>query len=104
MDLDTYYMHCKAEKPIKKEAKVRSFGVDPNKKLEKEIEKGILKHKAVTKDDSKKIQKQRLIRGLTQKELAQKANVTVQKIIEIENGKAIHNPQLINKVQRILKL
>ena len=38
-----------------------------------------------------------------QKQLAQKINVTVAVINEIETGKAKHNPQVIQKLKRLLK-
>ena len=41
---------------------------------------------------------------MTQKDLAQKLNIPVKMINEIESGKAIHNPQVISKIKRILNI
>ena len=45
----------------------------------------------------------RLNKGMTQKDLAQKLNVQVKDINEIESGKAKHNPGLMNKINRVMK-
>ena len=48
--------------------------------------------------------KQRNLKKWTQKELANKINLSIQIINEIESGKAIYNHVHINKIKRILKI
>lgn len=52
---------------------------------------------------SQNIQQARQKSGMTRKELAQKVNQTMNVIADYENGKAIPNAQLINKMERVLK-
>ena len=63
-----------------------------------------LKHKPISTDLRMSIQKARCSAGLTQKELAQKINVSHQIISDIESGKAIYNGSHINKLKRFLKI
>ena len=51
----------------------------------------------------KDLQKKRLSKGYTQKDLAQKLNIPVKEINDIESGKAKHNPGLMGKINRIMK-
>ena len=48
--------------------------------------------------------KARCNQSLTQKQLAQKVNLSLQIISNIESGKAIYNHQHINKLKRFLKI
>ena len=73
-------------------------------KMDKKIEEGNLKHDKTPAELSKIIQQRRLNMGLTQKDLANKINVQVKVIIDIESGKAKKNPQLISKIKRILNI
>jgi len=73
-------------------------------KLFKKVEEDDLKHKKVSNELRTKIQQSRLSSKLTQKQLAQKCNFPVSVINDIETGKAIYNPQHINKLKRILKI
>ena len=57
----------------------------------------------VDKKISKNIQQARQAQKLTQKQLAQQVNQPVSVIQEYENGKAIPNAGLINKLERVLK-
>lgn len=50
------------------------------------------------------IQKARVANNLSQKELAQKINVTPKIIQSYENGTAIPDPQILQKLRRILKV
>jgi len=43
-------------------------------------------------------------KSLTQKELAQKMNEKPHVVQEYENGKAVPNSQVLNKIQRVLKI
>ena len=73
-------------------------------KLEKKAENDELKHNKITKELRIKIQQGRASKGLTQKQLANNVNLPLQKIQEIENGKAIYNHKDINKIKRYLSL
>jgi ribosome-binding protein aMBF1 (putative translation factor) len=72
-------------------------------KIEKQIEDGNLKHKKMDVSFGKELQKKRLGKGLTQKDLAQKLNIPAKDINDIEAGKAKHNPGLMNKINRTMK-
>ena len=72
--------------------------------IEKKADNDDLKHDKIPNDLRIKIQQGRSSRGLTQKQLANQINIPLQKITEIENGKAIYNAKDINKIKRFLKL
>ena len=72
-------------------------------KIEKKAENDELKHDKITKELRTKIQQGRASKGLTQKQLANNVNLPLQKITEIENGKAIYNHKDINRIKRYLK-
>ena len=73
-------------------------------KIEKKAENDELKHDKITKELRTKIQQGRASKGLTQKQLANNVNLPLQKITEIENGKAIYNHKDINRIKRYLKI
>tara|TARA_Y100001970_G_C14043988_1_gene755323 strand:+ start:527 stop:877 length:351 start_codon:yes stop_codon:yes gene_type:complete len=73
-------------------------------KIEKKIESGNLKHDMIPSEFGKIVQKKRLEKNMTQKDLAQKINIPVKIINEIECGKAKHNPQVVSKIKRILNI
>ena len=73
-------------------------------KLEKKADNDELKHNKITKELRTKIQQGRASKGLTQKQLANNVNLPLQKITEIENGKAIYNHKDINRIKRYLKI
>lgn len=70
------------------------------KKLEDSTEE--FKHNTVNQNLSKSITQARIAKKLTQKELATMINEKPQIIQEYESGKAIPNPQIINKLDRAL--
>ena len=72
--------------------------------IEKKADNDELKHKQLSTDLRISIQKARCSKNLTQKDLAQKINVSHQIISDIESGKAIYNEQHINKLKRFLKI
>ena len=72
--------------------------------IEKKAETGDLKHKQITKELRLEIQQARNSKGLTQKQLAQQCQLTVQIINDIESGKAIYNHNHIIKIKRSLKI
>ena len=73
-------------------------------KLHKQVEEDNLKHMKITNELRTKIIQSRASQKWKQKDLAQKCNLPVSVINDIESGKAIYNPQQINKIKRILKL
>lgn len=73
-------------------------------KIHKQVEKDELTHKKITPELKTKIIQARSSQKLKQKDLAQKCNLPFSVINEIESGKAIYNPQHINKIKRILKI
>ena len=73
-------------------------------KLMKKANNDELKHDKVPQDLRTKIIQKRASLKWKQKDLAQKCNFPVTVINEIESGKAIYNPQHINKIKRVLKL
>lgn len=68
-----------------------------SKKLDESLE---LKHNYVPHNISKEIQLLRQSKGLTIKELATKLNINKQELINIEQGKALYNKAMINKIKR----
>lgn len=72
--------------------------------IEKKADNDNLKHDKIPNDLRIKIQQARSSKGLTQKQLANQINIPLQKISEIENGKAIYNAKDINKIKRFLKI
>jgi ribosome-binding protein aMBF1 (putative translation factor) len=73
-------------------------------KLMKRADNDDLKHDKITLELMVKIQQGRASQKWTQKDLANRCNLPVTVINEIESGKAIYNPQQINKIKRILKI
>ena len=74
--------------------------VDPNKKMEKQIEEGNTKHKKCDQDFKKDFVNWRSSQNLTQRDVAQMFNVQTQVITKLENGQLNHNPQLISKIKK----
>lgn len=60
------------------------------------------KHSTVNRNLSQAIQQARLARQMTQKQLATAINEKPQVIQQYESGQAIPNPQVINKMERVL--
>lgn len=89
-------------------------GITPNKqsggvyaaKLERIVEDGDapLKLKLMDKKAVEAMKKGRSAKGLTQKQLAQQANIPENIIKNIEAGKEKHNAQYLQKIQRVLKV
>jgi len=106
-DWDVIYTRGNKELNKKKEKEKetkKSNTIIKENKLEKKINEGNLKHDKVKLDISKQIQQKRLEMGMTQKDLANKLNVPIKTIIEIESGKAKKNPQLVSKIKRNLNI
>lgn len=62
------------------------------------------KHKKIEHKHCQLIQKGRLAKKITQKQLAQKLNIDVNLISQYESGKAIPNRQILNKLSRELNI
>lgn len=92
-----------AERKKEKEIKKNAEKFAKENKIEKQIEDGNMKHKKMDTSFGKDLQKKRLSKGMTQKDLAQKLNIPLKDINDIESGKAKHNPGLMNKINRIMK-
>ena len=94
------YLHVnnqdKKEKVVKPKFQTTKNNIS-SKKLENSED---LKHIYVPKEVALDIQKRRQIKGLTVKELSQKLNMKPQDITSIEQGKALYNKVLINKILR----
>ena len=72
-------------------------------KLKESEENGNLSHKKMDLEFGKSLQKYRLSKNMTQKDIAQKLNISFKDINEIENGKMKHNGQLMGKIKRLMK-
>ena len=106
-DWETLYVHCKMQKPTNTTNK--GVSVKKNKsnnnerKMDKEIEEGKMKHKKVSEDLKTEFQKWRQSKGMTQKEVAVKLAVNHQIINKFEQGQLKHDPKLVGKVKRLMK-
>ena len=98
----------KSKQSISQEKKqsTKKISIEQQKdiKLHKQVEEDKIKHTKITQEIRTKIIQGRASQKWKQKDLAQKCNLPVSVINEIESGKAIYNPQQINKIKRILKL
>ena len=72
--------------------------------VEKKGDEGDLSQKKITLELRQSIMKGRSSKSLTQTQLATYINLPLQVISDIESGKALYNPQHINKIKRFLKL
>ena len=97
----TIYVKSNKQQDNKTHAQKSNF-YNPEKKLDKNIENGKMRTEKIDKDKSLSIQQKRQSKGLTQKDLANKLNIPVKTINEIESGKGNKNPQIINKINRYL--
>ena len=104
-DWKTLIIHNKKNNKVKNNNKNK---IDANTQklisIEKKADNDNLKHDKIPNDLRIKIQQARSSKGLTQKQLANQINIPLQKISEIESGKAIYNSKDINKIKRFLKL
>lgn len=102
-DWDVFIMNNKSKTKSKEENKTKEFVKSKDHKLEEQIEEGKLSHKKMDSNYGKELQKKRLSKGMTQKDLANKINVPFKMINEIESGKAKHNGPVMNKLNRIFQ-
>tara|TARA_B100000161_G_C33421973_1_gene355984 strand:- start:322 stop:639 length:318 start_codon:yes stop_codon:yes gene_type:complete len=101
-DWDTVYVTPKKtnqESGDKKKQYVKS----KEQKMNDAEEEGKLTHKKMDVNFGKTLQKYRLSQNMTQKDIAQKLNIPVKDINEIESGKMKHNGQLMGKIKRLMK-
>ena len=83
--------------------KSKQYVKSKEQKMNDAEEEGKLTHKKMDSEFGKTLQKYRLSQGLTQKDIAQKLNIPVKDINEIESGKMKHNGQLLGKIKRLMK-
>jgi ribosome-binding protein aMBF1 (putative translation factor) len=93
----------KIQNPPKTDDKKNNYVKSKESKLEEQVEEGKLSHKKMDSNYGKALQKKRLSKGMTQKDLAKRINVPFKMINEIESGKAKHNGQLMNKLNRVFQ-
>ena len=91
----------KEEKAKQNEYKVKK--INPEKKLDKKIEEGNLKHNKFNSEFIKKVIKYRTDNKLTQKQFANRLNIPQATISALESNKAIYDPKLNNKLKKIIK-
>jgi len=73
-------------------------------KLEKKVEDGELKHTMFTKEFTKALIKKRTELKMTQKQMANSLNISVQILSDIERNVAKYDSKLNNKIKRIYKI
>ena len=98
-DWDTVYV-----KPKKSHVddKKNQYVKSKEQKMNEKEEEGKLSHKKMDSEFGKTLQKYRLSQNMTQKDIAQKLNIPVKDINEIESGKMKHNGQLMGKIKRLM--
>jgi len=102
-DWDVFIMKNKSKSKLKEENKEKEYVKSKEHKIEEQIEEGKLSHKKMDVNYGKELQKKRLSKGMTQKDLANKINIPLKMINEIESGKAKHNGPVMNKLNRIFQ-
>ena len=101
-DWDTVYVTPKKTNQGSGDKK-KQYVKSKEQKMNEKEEEGKLTHKKMDVNFGKTLQKYRLSQGLTQKDIAQKLNIPVKDITEIESGKMKHNGQLMGKIKRLMK-
>lgn len=100
-DWDTVYITPK-KKNTQGDDKKKQYVKSKEQKLNEKEEQGKLVHKKMDAGFGKTLQKYRLSQNMTQKDIAQKLNIHVKDINEIESGKMKHNGQLMGKIKRLM--
>lgn len=85
----------------KNESKKNTPTISLETKLEKNVEDGNMRTKNIDKHKSINFQKKRMAKGFTQKQVANKLNVPIKIINDIESGKSKNNSQIINKLNKL---
>tara|TARA_B110000285_G_scaffold43460_1_gene48343 strand:- start:2606 stop:2929 length:324 start_codon:yes stop_codon:yes gene_type:complete len=103
-DWDTFIINNKSKSKVNEDgSKKKEFVKSKEHKFEEQIEEGKMSHKRMDAAYGKELQKKRLSRGMTQKDLANKINVPFKLINDIESGKAKHNGPVMNKLNRLFQ-
>jgi ribosome-binding protein aMBF1 (putative translation factor) len=100
-DWDTVYVTPK-KKNNQTEDKKKPYVKSKEQKMNEKEEEGKLSHKKMDSEFGKSLQKYRLSQNMTQKDIAQKLNIPVKDINEIESGKMKHNGVLMGKIKRLM--
>jgi len=98
-DWDTYYI---TPKKTSEEQNKKQYTKSKEKKMSEAEDEGKLSHKKMDINFGKALQKYRSSQNMTQKDIAQKLNIPVKDINEIESGKMKHNGQLMGKIKRLM--
>jgi len=109
-DWDPVIIRGKVDKTKEKEKYVKFFGQEiklpnknPGKSREQKLEETeIGTHKKIGKETGLTIQRARVSKKYTQKELANLINVSSDIISSYESGKAIPNHKIMQKLRRVL--
>ena len=102
-DWDTIYIKPKkSDNNNQGSNKSKQSGKSKEQKMSEAEEEGKLTHKKMDLEFGKTLQKYRLSQNMTQKDIAQKLNIPVKDINEIESGKMKHNGQLMGKIKRLI--
>lgn len=79
--------------------KVKKVNIE--KKLDKKINEGNVKHDKYSLEFIKNLKNYRSSNNLTQKQLAQKLNINQKLISDIESNKGLYDPKINNKLKRL---
>lgn len=100
-DWDTVYVTPK-KKNTQGGDKPKPYVKSKEQKMNEKEEEGKLSHKKMDAGFGKTLQKYRLSQNMTQKDIAQKLNIPVKDINEIESGKMKHNGALMGRIKRLI--
>ena len=100
-DWDPIYL--RGNKELNKKEANQNTGKSKEQKIDEKIEGGDFSFKMMDSSYGKHIQQCRCSKGWSQKDLAQKLNVSVKEITEIENGKAKHNGRLMSRLNNLFQ-
>ena len=80
----------------------QTFSTKSESVLKKESDE--LKHDRLGLEFGQLLQKTRMEKGLTQKDLASKINEKSNIVVEYEAGRAVPNPHIVSKLERALRV
>lgn len=101
-DWDTLFVSSNKKNNNQEGSKSKQYAKSKEQKMSEAEEEGKLSHKKMDLEFGKTLQKYRLSQNMTQKDIAQKLNIPVKDINEIESGKMKHNGQLMGKIKRLI--
>lgn len=99
-DWKTVYIKSNKTTHPHKHKSQQTYNVE--KHIENNIDNGKMKIQKVDREKSLSIQQKRLSKGLTQKDLANKLNIPIKILNDIESGKGSKNSQILNKINNFL--